>query len=96
MGLARRAVDIVLITGGTGFTGSHLVHRLVSEGRTVRVLARATSNAGSVAPVCRDCHRPSSGSNNARPRDVGRSRTVFHVAAAFRQTHLPYDESTWP
>src|SRR5215218_9907842 len=28
MGLAKRAVPIVLITGGTGFTGSHLAHRL--------------------------------------------------------------------
>lgn len=33
----------VLVTGGTGFIGSHLVHRLVSEGRRVRVLCRPTS-----------------------------------------------------
>jgi nucleoside-diphosphate-sugar epimerase len=30
----------VLVTGGTGFTGKHLVTRLVNEGNKVRVLAR--------------------------------------------------------
>lgn len=34
----------VFVTGGTGFTGSHLVERLVKEGYEVRALARKTSN----------------------------------------------------
>jgi len=34
----------VLVTGGTGFIGSHLVRRLVAEGRRVRVLCRPSSS----------------------------------------------------
>ncbi len=30
--------QIVLVTGGTGFTGSHLVDRLLSNGHEVRVV----------------------------------------------------------
>ncbi|HET9532586.1 MAG TPA: NAD-dependent epimerase/dehydratase family protein [Blastocatellia bacterium] len=34
----------VLVTGGTGFIGSHLVDRLIERGRAVRCLVRETSN----------------------------------------------------
>ncbi|HMF52669.1 MAG TPA: NAD-dependent epimerase/dehydratase family protein, partial [Candidatus Saccharimonadales bacterium] len=36
------ALDI-LVTGGTGYVGRHLIPRLVARGHRVRVLARATS-----------------------------------------------------
>jgi nucleoside-diphosphate-sugar epimerase len=90
-GLARRAVHIVLITGGTGFTGSHLVHRLVSEGRTVRVLARATSSTDRL-PRCVEIVTDDLQDRTTLARAVLGVHTVFHVAAAFRQTHLSYDE----
>lgn len=39
----------VLITGATGFVGSHLVERLLADGARVRVLVRAASKANRLA-----------------------------------------------
>lgn len=41
----------ILVTGGTGLIGSHLVERLVAEGRQVRVLVRPTSQKGELADL---------------------------------------------
>ena len=35
---------IILVTGATGFVGSHLVDQLVERGRNVRCLVRRSSN----------------------------------------------------
>src|SRR3972149_5070786 len=40
----RTAAMRVFVTGGTGFTGSHLTKRLVKDNHDVRALARHTSN----------------------------------------------------
>ncbi len=81
---------LTLVTGGTGFTGSHLVRRLLARGDTVRVLdnapglfarelqaAGAEVTLGSVTDV------------NVVERMTEGTRQVFHVAAVFRQINLP-------
>jgi dihydroflavonol-4-reductase len=74
----------VLVTGGTGFVGHHVVRRLAAEGFTVRVLARASSPtkllAGlPVAIVHGDLTDPPS-----LQRAVKGCSAVFHVAADYR------------
>ena len=43
--------EAILLTGATGFLGSHLLARLVGEGRKVVVLKRSTSNTRRIAPL---------------------------------------------
>src|SRR5262245_23958643 len=40
---------LALVTGGTGFVGSHIVRALVEAGHTVRVLHRTTSRLDALA-----------------------------------------------
>src|SRR5262245_4575005 len=75
---------ITLVTGATGFLGSHLVRQLVARGETVRVLVRPESRlhalAGlSVEVVQGDLRSPSA--LHAATRGV---RRVFHSGADYR------------
>lgn len=85
----------VLVTGGTGFTGSHLVRRLLDKGYQVLVMdnqkglfydelkARgATIELGSIAD------------KNLVSKLVQGCEVVHHLAAAFRQLNVP-DKYYW-
>ena len=41
---------MILITGGTGFVGSHLIRRLHEEGRSIRVLLRPSDSSPALPP----------------------------------------------
>jgi dihydroflavonol-4-reductase len=75
---------ITLVTGATGFVGSHLVRQLVERGDRVRALVRPTSSLraldGLGVEVARGDLRDA-----ASVRDAVRGvRRVFHVAADYR------------
>jgi nucleoside-diphosphate-sugar epimerase len=66
----------VLVTGGTGFLGSHLVRRLVVEGAEVHLLVRPTSSLARLEGVVEavTCH----------PGDLQDFEGLLSVAAAVR------------
>lgn len=80
----------ILVTGGTGFTGSHLVRRLLARGHTVRVLD--TSPGLFDDELRRGGAEITTGSVTDRDlvdRLVRGTDRVFHVAAVFRKINLP-------
>ena len=75
----------VLVTGGTGFIGSHLVHRLIADGCDVMVLVRRTDHLGRIEDV-RTRIRVGQGDlcvaeSLLDPVSSFRPEIVFHLAA---------------
>jgi nucleoside-diphosphate-sugar epimerase len=82
-------VERVLVTGGSGFIGTHLCHRLITTGCSVRALVRRPENAAHLARdgvevVVGDITDPESTRRATRNIDV-----VYHLAAVYRQEALP-------
>ena len=75
---------LILVTGATGFVGSHVARLLAERGHRVRVLVRATSNMKAldgvkVEPVVGDLRDAAS-----LVRAMNGVQRVFHVAADYR------------
>lgn len=76
---------ITLVTGATGFTGSHLVRSLVGDGHRVRVLVRSAERAQAllgpgIEVVTGDIIDPAAVGNAVRG-----SQVIYHLAAAYRE-----------
>lgn len=76
-----------LVTGATGFTGSHLCHQLIQDGKQVVAFVRASSRVAelqSIGVECRqvDIKNPISIKDNFYGIDL-----VYHIAAAYRTEH---------
>jgi NADH dehydrogenase len=82
---------MILVTGGTGFVGRHLVARLVGQGEQVRVLARGSADAGSAEVIPGDIRDLSALVSAARDCE-----SVVHLVgiireergASFEQVHV--------
>lgn len=74
----------ILITGATGFVGSHLVEALVARGDRVRALARETSDLAQLRNLGVETVTGSLMDEASLRRAVAGARTVLHLAAATR------------
>ncbi len=71
----------VLVTGGAGFIGSHLVRRLVGEGRRVRVLDLPTAPLDRLPSAEVEVVRGDIRDRDAVARAVAGCGAVYHLAA---------------
>src|SRR3954471_13376851 len=86
----------VLVTGGTGFTGTALVQRLLDEGHSVVALDyKAGLQSDALRSRGADVVIGSVTDRDAVSRSMKDVELVFHLAAAFRELNVPnsfYDE----
>ena len=73
----------ILITGGTGFVGSHLVSRLVKKGELVRVLVRENSNIDYLRKLNVEICLGDVTDKNSIKAAVKGVDLVYHIAALF-------------
>lgn len=84
---------VVLVTGGSGFVGSHLVKRLLERGYEVHSTVRSTADAAKMRPL-REMQETHPGQLSLFEADLLKEgafdeamsgcRVVFHVASPFR------------
>jgi len=71
---------LVVVTGGAGFIGSHLVDRLAAAGRRVRVVERPGADASHLPPGV-EVVRADIRDAGATRRALAGAREVYHLAA---------------
>ncbi len=74
----------VLVTGGTGFIGGHVVRALVERGERVRCLVRPGSDRSGLDALRVELVEGDVTAPESLPPAVRGCRTVFHVAADYR------------
>lgn len=78
----------VLVTGGTGFTGSYLCRRLVQEGQDVRVLVRQQSDRSILENLRVEWVLGDLGDRDSLVKAMQGVETVYHIAALFRPQNV--------
>ena len=86
----------VIVTGGTGFIGSHLVKRLVSEGWNVAVVdTMVRGDARRIAPVADDIGFIRVTSGTREPAQAFRRADVVMHLAAINGTRTSTSNRNW-
>ncbi len=86
--------ELIAVTGGTGFVGTHLVNRLVQEGKQVRVLVRSRKKAQEKLPPSIEIIEGDLGDKEAIDQLVNGATQVFHVASILQEPSTP-DKVFW-
>ena len=73
-----------LVTGATGFVGTHVARQLVSAGQSVRVLVRSGSNSEALGGLDVEYFEGDLRDVGSLERAMQGVRRVFHVAADYR------------
>jgi dihydroflavonol-4-reductase len=73
-----------LVTGASGFVGSHVARQLVSAGQSVRVLVRRGSNLAALGGLHLECFEGDLRDTSSLERAMLGVRRVYHVAADYR------------
>lgn len=73
-----------LVTGATGFVGSHVARQLIASGQSVRVLVRASSNLRLLEDIAAERVEGDLRDAASIERAMRGVRRVFHVAADYR------------
>lgn len=83
--------DTILVTGATGFTGSHLVRALCELGANVRVIARASSNREALSDLNIEWFVGEVYDEAVIATACADVNYVFHMAAAYREAKISDD-----
>ena len=73
-----------LVTGATGFVGSHVARQLAASGHRVRVLVRRSSNLQALEGLAVESVEGDLGDLVSLGRAMRGVRRLFHVAADYR------------
>ena len=79
----------VLVTGASGFTGSHLVQSLTRAGHGVRALVRASSRRDLLEGLGVELAEGDLADPGSLRRAVSGTERIYHLAALYREAKLP-------